>query len=282
MQRFLAFGRFRLPLGKRVLLMGVLNVTPDSFSDGGRFLEPQKALEHALKMEGQGADLIDLGGESTRPGARPVSAREEIRRVIPVLGRLVKRLAIPVSVDTSKAVVAEAAIEVGASLINDVTALQDPAMAGVIAHGNVPVILMHMRGIPRTMQKNPSYRRLIPEVLSELSKAIAKARAAGISRESILVDPGLGFGKRFEDNLILLKGLGRLKKLGVPIVVGPSRKSFIGQILEAPVEDRLFGTASAVALSVFCGADMVRVHDVKQMRQVVLVAEAVKSARWNS
>lgn len=255
--------------------MGIVNVTPDSFSDGGVCLKPAQAVRAALRMEQEGADLIDVGGESTRPGAKTVSARQELRRVLPVVERLSGKLRIPISVDTSKAVVAEAALKAGASLVNDVTALSDPRMAGVISRAQVPVILMHMKGNPRMMQKNPSYRDLIGEITAALQKAIGKAKAAGILPQKILIDPGLGFGKRIEDNWLLLKGIPHFKSLGFPVVVGPSRKSFIGKILNAPVEDRLLGTAACVAVSSLYGAHMVRVHDVKAMRDVLKVVHAI-------
>ncbi|MBI3318406.1 MAG: dihydropteroate synthase, partial [Candidatus Omnitrophica bacterium] len=224
---------------------------------------------------------------STRPGSQGVPAREEMRRILPVLEGLSKRLSIPVSVDTSKAAVAEAAIGAGASLVNDVTALSDPRMAEVVSRAEVPVILMHMRGTPRTMQKLNHYRRLVPEVVGELKASIARARAAGIPRERILIDPGLGFGKNAEQNFLLLKGLPSLKALDFPVVIGPSRKSFIGAPVAAAAQERvaapppapaerLFGTAAVVALGVYLGADVVRVHDVGAMRQVVEVAEAFR------
>ncbi len=260
-------------------MMGILNVTPDSFSDGGLYSDPRRALARALQMQKEGADLIDVGGESTRPGARPVSAREELRRVLPVLERLAGKLRIPFSIDTRKAAVAEAALQAGAGLVNDITALKDPRMPEVVAQAGVPVILMHLRGTPRTMQRCPRYRRVVSEVISELKGSIRKALAAGIPRDKILIDPGLGFGKRPEDNWLLLKNLPALKALGFPVVVGPSRKSFIGLALNgAPPEDRLIGTAAAVALSVAGGADIVRVHDVAAMRQAALVAQAVRSS----
>ncbi len=258
--------------------MGILNVTPDSFSDGGRYLSIRRAVAHALRMQEEGADLIDVGGESTRPGAKPVPAQEEIRRILPVLDRLTGKLRIPISVDTSKAAVAKAALCAGASLVNDVTALRDPAMAEVVALAGVPVILMHMRGSPKTMQRKAIYRRVVPEVLAELKQSIKKAIAAGISRRQILIDPGIGFSKRPEQSLAILQGLGRFKELGFPLVVGPSRKSFIGHVLGTEVEDRLFGTAAAVSLAVMHGADVVRVHDVGAMRQVVAVSEAILRA----
>ncbi len=266
--------RFQLPLGRRTLLMGILNVTPDSFSDGGWTLDSRKAASRALQMEEEGADLIDVGGESTRPGARPVSEREELKRILPVLERLSGKLRIPLSVDTYKASVAQRALESGASLVNDVTALSDPRMAQVISRFQAPVILMHMRGVPRTMQRNPTYRRLVPEVVRFLTQAAQKAISKGISREKILIDPGLGFGKRPRDNWVLLKNLSVFKALGFPVVIGPSRKSFIGEALgDVPVRDRLLGTAAAVALGVLGGADIVRVHDVAAMKQVVRVIE---------
>lgn len=258
--------------------MGILNVTPDSFSDGGLYLHPKKAVARALQMEAEGADLIDLGGESTRPGAAPVSPKEELKRILPVLERLQGRLRIPLSIDTSKAAVAKRAIECGASLVNDVTALRDPHMAEVVSEKKVPVILMHMRGNPRTMQKNPRYSDLIPEILSKLRQAVLKAIAQGIAKEKILIDPGIGFGKSPKHNLRILKSLRTFKKLGFPLVVGPSRKSFIGHVLHTPAEDRLFGTAAAVALCVAGGADIIRVHDVAAMRQVVLFTEAILNA----
>jgi len=264
--------------------MGILNVTPDSFSDGGRFLKPSQAISRALRMEKEGADLIDIGGESTRPGARPVPAKEELRRVLPVIEKLAPRLHIPISIDTSKAVVAQAALSAGACLVNDVSALRDPRMGEVVARFRAPLILMHMRGTPRTMQKNPFYRRLVPEIIAQLRGSIARARAFGIPAKKILLDPGLGFGKRSWDNLRLVKGLPAFKALGFPIVVGPSRKSFIGRVLSdregetIPVGERLWGTAAAVVACVVYGADVVRVHDVKPMRQVVKLADALLRA----
>lgn len=258
--------------------MGILNVTPDSFSDGGRYLAPRQALSHALRMEAEGADLIDVGAESTRPGARSVSWKEELGRLLPVLERLVPRLKVPISVDTARAWVARRAVEAGASLINDVTALRDPRMSEVVAEVRVPVILMHMRGTPRTMQRNAVYQALIPEILRELKISLRKARQAGVQRECLLIDPGIGFSKDARQSLLVLKALSRFKRLGFPVVVGPSRKSFIGSVLNRPVEERLWGTAAAVALSVAAGADIVRVHDVAQMREVADMAWAIVNA----
>lgn len=263
--------------------MGILNVTPDSFSDGSRYLDPARAARRGLEMEREGADIIDAGAESTRPGAKPVSAAEEMRRLLPVVERLAKQLSIPISVDTSKPEVARAAVERGATLVNDVTGLRRPAMARVVARAGVPVIVMHMRGTPRTMRRLANYRRVVPEVLAELKRSVRRGLAAGIPREMVLIDPGIGFAKGPEDSLALLKNLAAFKRMGFPVVVGPSRKSFIGHVLDAGIEDRpfdiaqgrLFGTAAAVALAVANGADIVRVHDVAEMRQVADMARAV-------
>ena len=255
--------------------MGVLNVTPDSFSDGGAFLSPRRAISHAFRMQAEGADLIDVGAESTRPGARPISAREEIQRLLPVIKKLAPKLSIPISVDTTKAKVAKLMIEAGASLINDVSGLRDPQMPEVLARANVPVIVMHMRGTPRTMQRFAHYRKLLPEIVGELRHSLKKAKGAGVPAHNLLIDPGIGFSKDAGQNLVILKNLAVFKKMGFPVVVGPSRKSFIGKVLEVPVGERLFGTAAAVALSVAGGADIVRVHDVAPMRQVADLAWAV-------
>ncbi len=255
--------------------MGVLNVTPDSFSDGGIYLKPQKAIERALAMLEEGADLIDVGGESTRPGAEPVSPDEEIQRVLPVIEHLSSRIQVPLSIDTSKAAVARAALTAGASMVNDVSALRDPEMPAVVAQAQVPVILMHLRGTPQTMQSTCHYQNLIPEIIQELKPSIAKARKAGIPEDQILIDPGIGFGKTAEQNLALLKNLSAFKALGLPVVIGPSRKSFIGHVLNLPVGERLMGTAAAVALAVAQGADIVRVHDVAAIRQVIRMTEAI-------
>lgn len=258
--------------------MGILNVTPDSFSDGGRYLNPKLAVRRALQMQAEGADLVDVGGESTRPGARPVPAAEEFRRVVPVIEALAGRLKIPISVDTRKASVAQAALRAGASLINDVSGLADPKMVLVVAKAGVPVVIMHMRGTPRTMRRLARYRRLIPEVTAELKQSIRRALAAGISRERIILDPGIGFAKGPEESLLLLKNIPAFKKLGFPVLIGPSRKSFIGEALGTGPEDRLFGTAAAVSIGVSGGADIVRVHDVKEMRQVVDLCDAILKA----
>lgn len=275
--RTLACGRFRLALGGRTLVMGILNVTPDSFSDGGQHLEPSVARARAVQMVDEGADLIDVGGESTRPDAAPVPVEEELRRVLPVLRALGPDFPVPISIDTSKAVVAREALAAGVTLVNDVTALRgDPAMPAVVAQAGVPVILMHSQGTPQTMQQDPHYTDVAAEVTAWLTAAGTHAQVAGIAAGQILVDPGLGFGKRPEHNLQLLRALDRLLATGYPVVVGPSRKSFLGVLLGGVgPEERVMGTAAAVALAAAQGAAIVRVHDVKAMAQVVRVADAV-------
>ncbi len=281
--------RLRLPsralvLGERTLVMGVLNVTPDSFSDGGLYLEPERAVERALEIERAGADLLDIGGESTRPGSEGISAEEELARVLPVLDRLRGRLKIPISIDTQKATVAEMAVEAGAELVNDVTALRtDPDLAEVVRRHRLPLILMHMRGVPRTMQKRPFARNVLRDVGSGLRAAVARARKAGIEKSQILLDPGIGFGKSFEQNCELLMRLQELARLGYPLVVGTSRKSFLGHALGgAPPEERLWGTAATVTASILAGAHVVRVHDVAEMAQVARVADALLASQLAS
>ncbi len=257
--------------------MGILNVTPDSFSDGGAYRSPAEAVERGLRMEAEGAAIIDVGGESTRPGSMPVAAAEEIRRVLPVIRGLAAKAKAVISIDTTKAVVAREAAAAGARIVNDTSALaDDPGMAGAVRDTGCAVVLMHRRGTPATMQTAPHYGEVIGEVTAELSERIEAAVAAGIARERILVDPGIGFGKRLEDNLALHRHLDRLRILGRPIVFGPSRKSFIGSLTGAPAAERAFGTAAAVSAAVLRGVHAVRVHDVKEMRDVVLVAYAIR------
>ncbi len=260
-------------------LMGVLNVTPDSFSDGGRFLDPGAAVEQALRLAEEGADLLDVGGESTRPGGAPVPAEEERRRVLPVLERLAARgFAVPVSVDTSKAEVARAAVAAGAALVNDVRGLADPEMARAVAEAGVPVVIMHMRGTPADMQSRASYRDVVAEVKAELAAALARAAAAGVPAGRTILDPGIGFAKTADHSLRLLSRLGDLAALGRPLLVGPSRKSFIGHVTGAPVGDRVPGTLAAVAAAVLGGAAFLRVHDVAAARQAARVAAAIRDA----
>lgn len=265
-----------LTIGPSTLIMGILNVTPDSFSDGGRFMDPGRALERALEMASDGADWIDIGGESTRPGAEPVDAAEEIRRVVPVVEALAKK-GLTVSIDTTKASVAEAAIGAGAAVVNDVSALSlDPAMAGVVAKHGVPLILMHMRGTPKTMQLDTKYVDLLSEVYGYLHERIEFAAGMGIDPESVIVDPGLGFGKSVGGNLELLGRLREFKSLGRPVLAGPSRKSFIGKTLNtADPYERLAGTIAACVLAAANGAAILRVHDVKEARRAAAIADAV-------
>jgi dihydropteroate synthase len=274
-----------LRIGARVFegagpfLMGVVNVTPDSFSDGGRFLEPEAALAHAERLLSEGADLVDLGGESTRPGAAPVPAEEEIRRVVPVIERLRARLpGAPISVDTSKPEVARAALAAGADLVNDVRALAAPGMVELLAEAGAPVVLMHMRGTPADMQSRTGYRDLVGEVAAELEAAMARAVRGGVRRDRILLDPGIGFAKTAEQSLALLGGLARLRLLGRPLLVGPSRKSFIGALTGAPAGERLPGTLAAIAACVQAGVEFLRVHDVAAARQAARVAAAIRGA----
>jgi len=285
--------KLRLPscaliLGERTLLMGVLNVTPDSFSDGGKFLDAQRAVDHALEMERQGADLLDLGGESTRPGSTGTSADAELARIVPVLEGLRGRVKIPISVDTRKAEVAEAAIVVGAEIINDVSGLKnDPRIAEVAARHGVPLILMHMRGEPRTMQRAPFAREVMKDVKSGLRASIAIARKAGVRKSQIVIDPGIGFGKSFEQNYELLRRLPEIAKLGYPLLVGTSRKGFLGATLvkdgrPAPPEERMWATAATVTASILSGAHIVRVHDVAEMVLVARASDNVLGAPRNA
>jgi dihydropteroate synthase len=277
--------RLRLPsrtleLGARTLVMGVLNVTPDSFSDGGKFFDLKVAIEAALAMEAAGADILDIGGESTRPGSGGTSVDEELARVLPVIEALAGRLKIPISIDTRKAAVAEAAIAAGAEIVNDVTGLRaDPVIAIVAQRNRVPLILMHMRGEPRTMQKQPFARNAVRDVLSGLKRSIAIARRAGVTKSQIIVDPGIGFGKSFEQNYELIARLPEIARLGFPILIGTSRKGFLGKTLDGkPPEERIWGTAATVAASILAGAHIVRVHDVNEMVQVARVADKVLAA----
>ena len=275
-----------LLLGERTLVMGVLNVTPDSFSDGGAYLDSQAAIARALELERDGADLLDIGGESTRPGAAPVTAREELRRILPVLEVLRGKLRIPMSVDTRKAEVAEAALAAGAEILNDISALRnDPRLAEVARRARVPVILMHMRGTPRTMQRRPFARDVIRDVMAGLRDALARARCAGLAKSQLLVDPGVGFGKKHQQNFEILARLPEFARLGCPIVVGTSRKSFLGKAMsrlggpEVPPGERLLGTAATVTASILAGAHIVRVHDVAEMAQVARIADQVVGVR---
>jgi dihydropteroate synthase len=259
-------------------LMGVVNVTPDSFSDGGRFLQPERAVEHGQELIAEGADLLDVGGESTRPGAAAVSEEEELARVGPVIEGLARDGA-SVSIDTSKLAVAKAALDAGASMVNDVTALRaEPGIAGLCADRDADLVLMHMQGSPRTMQENPVYDDVVDDVKDFLGERMRFAIAEGVAEERIWLDPGIGFGKTVEHNLELLRRLRELTELGRPLVVGTSRKSFIGKIGGAEVDDRLGGTVASCAIAYANGAEMLRVHDVRAVREGMKVAAAILTA----
>jgi len=269
--------RREIRLGGRTLLMGIVNVTPDSFSDGGRFANAGEAVRHGIRLEEDGADILDVGGESSRPGAEPVPLEEEIRRVIPVVKGLARRVGVPISVDTTKSEVAGAALEAGAEIVNDISAMRfDRAMAETVARHGASVVLMHMRGTPRDMQQgNLSYKDLIAEIIEYLAEGIGRAQAAEVDFEKIIIDPGIGFGKSGEDNLRLIKHLAEFKVLGRPVLVGTSRKAFIGGVTGGAPEERLEGTAATVTAAVMNGAHMVRIHDVKFMKPVVSMADAI-------
>ncbi|MFN3739841.1 MAG: dihydropteroate synthase [Thermodesulfovibrionales bacterium] len=272
---------FDLDLSSKTHVMGILNITPDSFSDGGLFYEPERAVEHALKMIEDGADIIDIGGESTRPGSEPVSPEEEIKRVVPVIKKLSVQSKVPISIDTYKSKVVSAAIDAGASIVNDISGLRfDPEMKKVVAKNRLPVVIMHIKGTPKTMQLNPQYDALIPEIMDYLREGIMIARDAGISEDLIIIDPGIGFGKTFEHNLEVIKNLREFTYLEKPILIGPSRKAFIGKILgDVPPLMRLEGTLAAVAISAYNGANIVRVHDVRETVKVLKVVDAIKKGK---
>jgi len=261
---------------ERTLVMGILNVTPDSFSDGGRFLDRASAISHATRMVDDGADMLDVGGESTRPGSTPVSMDEELERVHPVIHRLAElHPAVPISIDTRKARVAAEALDAGATIVNDVSGGADPAMFEVVRGRDAAVVLMHMRGDPTTMQEAPQYDDVVGEVHEYLRQRIEAAELAGIDPERIAIDPGIGFGKDLHHNLELMHGVGSFLDLGRPLLVGPSRKRFIGTILDLPEEERVEGTVGAVVWMVARGAHLVRVHDVKEVVRAVRVSDAI-------
>jgi dihydropteroate synthase len=269
----------RFSLGPRAWLMGIVNVTPDSFSDGGIFLNEDRAVDHGLELACAGADVLDVGGESTRPGSLPVPEEEELRRVVPVIRRLRPETGVLISVDTTKSAVARAALDAGADIVNDISGLRaDAAMGPLIARTGAAVILMHMKGVPRTMQESPRYDDLLGEIKAFLSGRIREAEAAGIPVERTIVDPGIGFGKTAGHNLAVLNRLDTLHDLGRPVCVGPSRKAFIGRILGLPPDERLEGSIAAAVVSVCRGAHILRVHDVGAVAKAVRVAEAILAA----
>jgi len=278
---------FKLHLGKRTLdlssrthLMGVLNVTPDSFSDGGKFLDAKSAITQGLLMAEEGADIIDVGGESTRPGAEPVSTKQQIKRVVPVIQALYQKVNVPISIDTYNVEVTKAALDAGATIINDITALSDEKMGELAAEHEVPVVLMHMQGTPMTMQTEPKYDDVVGEVLEFLLGLAERAERFGIPKERIFIDPGIGFGKTLEHNLLLLKNIDKFVDTDYRVLVGPSRKSFIGSITgrKNPAE-RIFGTAATVAHCAAAGVSIVRVHDIAEMVDVVKVVDVIEG-RW--
>jgi dihydropteroate synthase len=264
---------FRKP-GERTYVMGVLNVTPDSFSDGGLYFPAEEAFARAIAVADEGADILDIGAESSRPGAEPLPVDEERRRLFPLVERIVESAKTLLSVDTYKAEVAEMAVRAGASIVNDITALRgDPRMSEVVAAAQCPVVLMHMLGTPTTMQADPVYKSVVDDICAFFEERISFAESLGIS--DIILDPGIGFGKTVAHNLEIIRDLGRFRQFGKPVLIGVSRKSFIGRVLDVPVQERLEGTAAAVALSIMNGADIVRVHDVKEMVRVARMSDAI-------
>ncbi len=265
-----------LDISSRTHLMGILNVTPDSFSDGGKFFKQEEAIRQGMRLAQEGADIIDVGGESTRPGSEPVSLEEELRRVIPVIQELVKRIDTPVSIDTYKSRVAKEALDSGASMVNDISALRfDPEMKKILAEYRVPVVLMHIKGTPKNMQDDPQYQNVLDEIKTYLEDSIKMAKDAGIEEHKIIIDPGIGFGKTLEDNLKILKNLKGFASLGKPILVGVSRKSFIGKILNLPADQRLEGSLAALAVSIINGANILRVHDVRESKRVARLVDSI-------
>jgi dihydropteroate synthase len=268
----------QIVLGLRTVVAGVLNVTPDSFSDGGQNLDPSRAVDRALEMEAEGADIVEIGGESTRPDAAALSVREEIERITPVLAALRGRLKVPLAVDTYKSEVARAAIDLGAGIVNDVSALRfDPAIADTVARSGAGLVLMHMRGDPSTMQKLPPSPDIFAEVTTDLGLAVETALSSGVRREQLVIDPGIGFGKTLEDNLAIINHLERFSAFNLPLMIGTSRKSFIGRLTGKPASERMFGTAASVVAGIVRGVHIVRVHDVKEMVEVTRVADAIFS-----
>jgi dihydropteroate synthase len=277
----LSWSNFSLDFSEKTYVMGVLNVTPDSFSDGGLHLDKSAAVSRALQMVEEGADIIDIGGESTRPGSEPVAAEEELRRTIPVIEALAKKTTIPLSIDTCKSEVASRALDAGASMVNDISGLRfDARMVNVVSERKIPLVIMHIKGAPRDMQKNPVYEALIPEIMDYLRGGIRLALESGVAEDRIIIDPGIGFGKTTEHNLEIIHNLYEFTLLEKPLLIGPSRKAFTGCVLGGvPPEERLEGTAAAVAISIMNGANMVRVHDVKEMVKLAKVADAIKRMR---
>jgi len=274
----LKWSGYSLELHARTLVMGVLNVTPDSFYDGGQHHALDDAVAHGLSMVEEGADIIDVGGESTRPYSDLLPLDEELKRVMPVIEALSKKISLPISIDTYKSEVAVRALEAGAAMVNDISALRfDPAVGNVVASKGVPIVLMHMRGEPRNMQVSPVYDDLLGEIVAFLSRAAEKAASMGIKKDLIIIDPGIGFGKSFDDNLMILRELGRFSSLGYPLLVGTSNKSFIGHVLGLPVESRDTGTMATIAAAVMNGAHIIRAHNVRAAKETVAMIDAIKA-----
>ena len=259
--------------------MGVLNITPDSFSDGGQYFSQESAFDRATQIIEEGADIIDVGGESSRPGAEPISESEELRRVMPVVEKIASRFSIPISIDTYKSEVAKEALKSGANIVNDISGLNfDLKMIDIVKEFNVPIIIMHIKGTPKNMQQNPQYDNIIDEIVYYFEKQINLCLDHGIPKSHIILDPGIGFGKKLNDNFILIKELNTFTNLGYPILIGPSRKSFIGLTLDLPVDERLEGTAAAITASIINGARIIRVHDVLEMKRVQIISDKIKEA----
>ena len=273
-------GRYTLPIGKRTIIMGILNVTPDSFYDGGKYFDLQKAIRRGIEMAKEGADILDIGGESSRPGAQPVSKEKELERVIPAIKGLTKKISIPISIDTYKAEVAEQAIKFGASMVNDVSSLRiDKHMVEVIKKYDVPICLMHMKGEPRNMQKKPFYKDVVSEIMGFLEERIEFCLRNGIKKSKIIIDPGIGFGKTVAHNLEILKNIERFTSMGYPVLLGVSRKSFIGHILNLESQERLVGSLGAGIWALIMGADIIRVHDVLETKRAAMVVDAIRNVK---
>ena len=277
----LIWSNYCLDFSQKTYIMGILNVTPDSFSDGGQYFDKSTAIKRAIQMVEDGADIIDIGGESTRPGSQPLAIEEELRRTLPVIEALTKEINAPISIDTYKSEVAKRALDAGAAMVNDISGLRfDPEMPKVVSAYKVPVVIMHIKGLPKDMQKNPVYEALIPQIMDYLRDSIRSAKESGIAEDMIIIDPGIGFGKTFEHNLEIIHSLYNFTLLEKPVLVGLSRKAFIGKILgDVPAGERLEGTAAAIAISIINGANIIRVHDVKEMIKVAKVADVVKSMK---
>jgi dihydropteroate synthase len=276
-KRILKARKHRFDLSKRPLIMGVLNITPDSFSDGGRYLSIDSACRRAMQIQAQGADILDIGGQSTRPGSMPVGLKEELDRVMPVIERIKNKIKIPVSIDTTKYEVALAALKQGASMLNDVSGLHaDPRLADLCIKYSAALVIMHIKGKPQNMQKRPYYKSLLHDIKRYLEKGIGVAESAGLSKECIILDPGIGFGKTSKHNLVLIKNIPYFKKMGFPLMIGVSRKSFLGSITGLDISERLIPTVAANALAVYNGADIIRVHDIEESVMALKVAEAIK------